>query len=71
MCFLSDAAEQGLLIDSAYWAAAAVGGERLISTLVSAKKNKKMYACAVCYCSSFLLKQTLLAYCYFMFHMCV
>jgi hypothetical protein len=55
VCFLlGDAAEQGLLIDSAYWAAAAVGGERLISALVSAKKNKKMYACAVCYCSSFL-----------------
>jgi hypothetical protein len=54
VCFLSDAAEQVLLIDSAYWAAAAVGGERLISALVSAKKNRKMYACAVCYCSLFL-----------------
>ncbi len=33
---------QVLFIDSAYWAAAAVGGDRLLCALVSAKKCKKL-----------------------------
>ena len=35
---------QVLFIDSAYWAAAAVGSDRLLCALVSAKKCKKMCA---------------------------
>jgi hypothetical protein len=36
------ARSQVLLIDSAFWAASAVGSDRLLSALVSAKRNKKM-----------------------------